>query len=420
MQKAAFPNLRHINLALTILSGSSLRSAAKHCNMTQPAASLAISSLEEMLGVTLFERSPRGLMATPYAGVISQRGKRAFRFLRQAMKIACDEQADSSVIVRKVVGLTTAQLLAITALINTRNFFAAAVELGMQPQSLRRTLVTLEGWLGFPLIVNEESGVTLTPRGQQTGQLISQAVWEIRAIRTEIREMDSKMDGTVVIGCVRATASHLIPEAILRLNQQYPSGRFNVLRESYDVMMEGLEAARLDYVCTTLRPKLSSGLTGQVLANSQLRALCSASHPLAGKEVQLHELIDYPWVGPPADTEATITFRQRFTKQGLVPPEFAIETFATEWTQGLVMRSSYLLLCRTTAFGEESPPPGTVYLKGITFGDPHPIWLIHRKDFHPTRFQTTFENILKAVCTSQSSAIPGKTRFAESEVSERV
>ncbi|MBP2166827.1 DNA-binding transcriptional LysR family regulator [Erwinia toletana] len=375
--------------------------------MTQPAASLAIHSLEELLGVTLFERSPRGFVATPYARVILQRGNRAFSLLTEAMSVACGEGAEASLIARKLLGMTTAQLIAISALQCARNFNAAAAELAMQPQSLRRTLIALEGWLGFPILKSDDTGFILTPKGQQVGQLISRAVAEIKSVRTEIREMDSKIDGTVVIGSVRAAASHLIPEVILRLNQQYPCGRFNVIRESYDVMMEGLEAARLDYVCTTLRPKLSPGLTGQVLATSQLRVLCSANHPLAGKEVNITDLIDYPWVGPTGETEAAMTFRQLFEQQGLTPPEFAIETFATEWTQDLVMRSNYLLLCRTTPFSGEIPPLGMVYLKGIVIGDPHPIWLIHRKDFRPTHFQTTFENILNSVCNASPVLLTG-------------
>ncbi|WP_409076555.1 LysR substrate-binding domain-containing protein (plasmid) [Pantoea sp. C3] len=400
MQKSTLPNLRHLNLALTILAGSSLRTAARICNMTQPAASLAISSLEDLLGVTLFERAPRGLMATQYARVLNERGIRAFSFLTQAMTLACGESANDALISRKLIGLTTAQLQAMTALRNSHNFVAAAADLRMQPQSLKRTILTLEGWLGFAIMASDETSISMTEKGLQVGQLMSQAVCEIRALRTEIREMDSQIDGTVVIGSVRATASHLIPEAILRLNEQYPFGKFSVIRESYDVMMDALEAAKLDYVCTTIRPKLSSGLTGEVLASSQLRVMCSANHPLARKEIQLDDLLEFPWVGPPGVTGAAFAFRQLFELHGMIPPAFAIETFATEWTQDLVMRSNYLLLCNTTQLNQDKPPFGMVYLKGITFGDPRPIWLIHRKDFKPTHFQSSFKKILKSVCNT--------------------
>ncbi|WP_017345946.1 LysR family transcriptional regulator [Pantoea sp. A4] len=399
MHKAAFPNVRHIQLALIIIAGESLRSAARTCNMTQPAASLAINTLEEMFGVMLFERSPRGLQPTPYAEAVQIRGNRALLLLMQAMTTAYGKESSEAFLTHKLAGLTTSQLLAMAALRGARNFTAAASELGMKPPSLRRTLLALEGWLGFTLVMHDEIPLRLTEKGKKVGQLVALAVSELRAIKTEIDQMDSKSEGSVIIGSVWAAAAQLLPEVILTLNKHHPQGKFSVIRESYDVMLDALEAARIDYVCSVLRPaKLSSGLTAEVLVHTQLRALCAANHPLVGKQVQLADLVRYPWVGPPKETAAASSFRALFAGENITPPDFTIETYSTEWTHELVMGSDYLLLCRTTANSQHFPPAGMVYLQGLTFGESQSLWLIQRKDFRPTPFQSLFYQTLKTLC----------------------
>jgi len=56
--------LRHLRYFLAVAEQESVRSAAKRVNVTQPAISRQIKSLEEELGFALFDRAPRGLKLT--------------------------------------------------------------------------------------------------------------------------------------------------------------------------------------------------------------------------------------------------------------------------------------------------------------------------------------------------------------------
>lgn len=65
-----------------VLAASSIARAAKELNLTQPAVTKAIQELELDLGVTLFERTNRGVVPTCYATLLGDRVKAVIAELR--------------------------------------------------------------------------------------------------------------------------------------------------------------------------------------------------------------------------------------------------------------------------------------------------------------------------------------------------
>lgn len=57
--------LRHLRYFIAVAELRNMRAASEQLHVTQPAISRQIHDLEETLGVTLFERTPRGLALTP-------------------------------------------------------------------------------------------------------------------------------------------------------------------------------------------------------------------------------------------------------------------------------------------------------------------------------------------------------------------
>ena len=68
--------LRHFQQLLALESHRHFGRAAKSLNMSQPALSRSIQSLEKNLGTPLLERSPRGLQATPSGQLLIRHGRR--------------------------------------------------------------------------------------------------------------------------------------------------------------------------------------------------------------------------------------------------------------------------------------------------------------------------------------------------------
>jgi DNA-binding transcriptional LysR family regulator len=74
----------HVFIAVAELGG--MRKAAEHLAVSQPSVSKAISDIEHILGVRLFDRNPQGVEVTAYGRALLRRGMGAFDELRQGVK----------------------------------------------------------------------------------------------------------------------------------------------------------------------------------------------------------------------------------------------------------------------------------------------------------------------------------------------
>lgn len=78
--------LRDVDVLLTVIQAGSMGKAAAALNMSQPAVSKAIASLEHTLGVHLLDRSRQGVEPTPYGRALVKRGVAMFDELRQGVQ----------------------------------------------------------------------------------------------------------------------------------------------------------------------------------------------------------------------------------------------------------------------------------------------------------------------------------------------
>jgi DNA-binding transcriptional LysR family regulator len=78
--------LRDLHILSAVVQWGSMAKAASHLAMSQPAVSEAIASLEAALGVSLLDRTPRGVEPTLYASALLRRGLVVFDELRQGIK----------------------------------------------------------------------------------------------------------------------------------------------------------------------------------------------------------------------------------------------------------------------------------------------------------------------------------------------
>lgn len=69
---------------VAIVEQGSLRAAARHLGLDQPALTKSIRALERELGVVLFERDPRGMVLTPSGRLLYQRASLVVNEVRRA------------------------------------------------------------------------------------------------------------------------------------------------------------------------------------------------------------------------------------------------------------------------------------------------------------------------------------------------
>jgi DNA-binding transcriptional LysR family regulator len=77
--------LRDLQLLDAVARSGSIAKAAGQLNLTQPAASKAITQLELAIGVRLLDRNARGVAPTPYGNALLKRGLAIFDELRQGI-----------------------------------------------------------------------------------------------------------------------------------------------------------------------------------------------------------------------------------------------------------------------------------------------------------------------------------------------
>lgn len=78
--------LRDLYVFFTAVKSGSMAKAATQLNVSTPSVSEIISDLEHALGVSLLDRSPKGVRATPYGEALLKCGEAAFDELRQGVR----------------------------------------------------------------------------------------------------------------------------------------------------------------------------------------------------------------------------------------------------------------------------------------------------------------------------------------------
>lgn len=87
---------RQMNLLVALDDVRNIHQAAVETDMSQPAASKMLKDIEEIFGVPLFERRPRGISPTPYGNAVIRHVRMALSCLSQAQESVATMQAGLS------------------------------------------------------------------------------------------------------------------------------------------------------------------------------------------------------------------------------------------------------------------------------------------------------------------------------------
>src|SRR5262252_114651 len=78
--------LRDLFVFFTVVEYGSMAKAGAHLGVSTPSVSEVIAGLEHALGVRLLDRTPQGIVMTPYGEALLARGRAAFDELRQGIR----------------------------------------------------------------------------------------------------------------------------------------------------------------------------------------------------------------------------------------------------------------------------------------------------------------------------------------------
>ncbi|MBB4953672.1 DNA-binding transcriptional LysR family regulator [Agrobacterium vitis] len=385
-------NLRHLRIFLSVVDTGSVTKAAQAYHVSQPAVTQALSKMEQQSGVALLTRTPQGLFASKAGEVLCCRVRRAFALLDPAF-------AEISSRLHRTASV--AQLVALIAVREAENFTLAARQIGLAQATVHRAISQLEHEVGRPLFERSPHGIVATRQAQALAQAARLAFAELAQADAELADLTARDGGHIVVGAMPLSRSYALPRTIAAFRTVRPSVPVHIVEGPYNDLLAGLRRGEIDFLIGALRnPTPIADVEQQALFDDTLVLLCGARHPLAaGKDISVRDLLDYPWITPPAGTPARRHFDELFSQSGNAPPKSIVESSSFILMRELLDNSDHLG-CTSALQAEADIARGL--LKALPLDMRHtarPIGLTLRKDWLPTQAQKQFLDLLLAQTT---------------------
>jgi LysR family transcriptional regulator, regulator for genes of the gallate degradation pathway len=349
-------NMRQLRALVAVSQGGSVHKAASILHVTQPAVTRAIHELEKALGLELFERTPKGMVATEVGAILVERTQRAFAQLAHAelelAELGLSRRSSASIGVK----VTHRHLRVLAAVDEHQTETAAAIELDVSQPSVTQTLRELERIVEADLFLRTARGMLATRAGEVMVRRTKLMFHELQRARDDIAGQLGDVTGRIVIGALPLASTLLVPRAATRLKQEYPNLLVTILEGTYESLLTGLRCGDIDVLVGVLRyPIPCNDIVQERLFEDLLSVVGRKGHPFASAtSLRLSDVIDAEWVLPYKGAPSRKAFEQVMNAAGLPLPKNAIESNALVTLRALLIESDRLsILSRNQIHYEE-------------------------------------------------------------------
>ncbi len=381
-------NLRHLRALLAVADTGSVTAAALQSGVTQPAVTQSIGKLEREAGTALFLRTPRAIIPTAAGTILAERVRRAFAILDPAL---------TAISPRLCLTISAAQLQAVIALVEARNFTLAAHRLAIAQSTVHRAITRVEDEAGEALFERRSSGVVPRSVVAALGVAGRLALAELAQGEADIAELEGRDVGRIVIGAMPLSRSFILPRAIARFRQKRPTLPIRVLDGPYTELVTGLCRGEIDFLLGALRdPTPTAEIVQRALFDDRLVVVCGEHHPLRERRgCTIADIAAYPFVVAPEGTPTRLAFERIFEEGGLTPPAGLVETGSMVLMRELLRSSEHLGFISRLQI-EPDLALGTVRMLPVPLPDTsRAIGLTTRSQWAPTRAQREFLALLE-------------------------
>jgi DNA-binding transcriptional LysR family regulator len=349
-------NMRQLRAVVAVSQGGSVHKAASILHVTQPAVTRAIHEFEQALGLALFERTPKGMVATAVGAILVERTQRAFAQLahveRELAEMGLSRRSSASINAK----VTHRHLRALVAVDEHQTETAAALELDVSQPSVTQTLRELERIVEADLFLRTTRGMLATRVGEVMVRRTKLMFHELQQARDDIAAQLGNITGSIVVGALPLASTLLVPRAVTRLKKEYPDLLVTILEGTYESLLTGLRCGDMDVLVGVLRyPVPYNDIVQERLFEDLLSVVGRKGHPFAAaKSLRLADVIDSEWVLPYKGAPSRKAFEQVMNAAGLPLPKNAIESNALVTLRALLIESDRLsILSRNQIHYEE-------------------------------------------------------------------
>ena len=215
------------------------------------------------------------------------------------------------------------------ALDEHRNLARVSERFNVTPPAISKSLREIEEELDAQLFDRGPRGVAPTVLGACMIRHARTVIAELANASTELRALKSGLLGNVSLGVLPAAAPLLAPLGIARLKERAPFVTVLLREGTIDAVLPDLHVGKLDIMVGTIPwSHLASGLAIELLYDDETMVVVARiGHPLARhRSVRLGQLLDYPWIIPPAGTSVGESFRQLMVRRRIEVPRNRVES----------------------------------------------------------------------------------------------
>lgn len=252
------------------------------------------------------------------------------------------------------IDLSTRHLRALLAVARYRNFAAAAADLGVTQPTLTRTVRRAEDMLGADLFNRTTRRVSLTAAGREFMPLAERLLRDLGLGLQNIRELADVERGQIVIATLMTIAHGILPTAIARFADRYPSIAID-LRESVQAnVLEEVRSGSADFGLGDTAD-IGGPLNAERLGENSFRIALPKGHDLLRRKIlTLKDLAGERLISMPTEAAA----RRALDAAGVAA--------------GVTLNSHFTVGQFTTAFRLVSEGLGLAIVPETFFAGPYP------------------------------------------------
>ena len=252
--------------------------------------------------------------------------------------------AASNLIERLPRRLKMSELRVFVAVLEHRSFRKAAAALHITQPAVTKAIAGMEEILEVRLFDRRADGVEPTVHGAAFAPHAAAIFNELRSAAQELDIVSSGATGTLRIGTVPMPGVAFLPIAIKRLVTAYPDIFVSVVEARELDLAERLRKREIELaIFRSALVNFGDDLHVETLFEEKLCVLASRDHPLAKREtITWPELLDHPWVLPPADSFFFHHLRRSLDQLGFELPRHVVESISIGFQYSMVLHGSML------------------------------------------------------------------------------
>lgn len=222
--------------------------------------------------------------------------------------------------------LNSRQLLHFLAVVDHGSLGRAAKALHISEPAISKSVRILEDALQVRLFDRGPRGLELTAFGESLVGHARVIAVELQRATLDVNELRGTQAGHVHVGAGPSFASTVLPRAVAQLRATRPGIRVSISEGYADTIVPRVMRGELDFALMTLEAaRADPELVQEPLAQDEAVIVVRASHPLAGRTVELADLQACTWLLTKKPDLIRLRLEEMFRSAHLEPPAVAVE-----------------------------------------------------------------------------------------------